>query len=637
MDPITTQDPQSRSADIVAENIAQLRQIFPEAFTEGQVDFDVLKQLLGGAVDEQEEKYGLNWYGKRRARQLALTPSTGTLRPATEESVDWETTQNLMIEGDNLEVLKLLQKSYAGKVKMIYIDPPYNTGNDFVYPDDYRDSIQNYLELTGQVEGERKLTSNTETSGRFHTDWLNMIYPRLKVARNLLCDDGIIFISIDDEEVSNLRQLLDLVFGSENFLACLVWKKRSSPDARTVIGTIHDYILCYTKNSQTARSAISKMGLKEDRQSAYTNTDDDPRGPWASVDMTGQTGRAPSSQYYEITLPSGRKINPPEGRAWGLSLATFEELRRDNRIWFGKNGDNVPRIKKFLSESDGQSVPSFWDMSHVGSNDEAKKDVNDLMEKPNVFDTPKPVRLLKRMIEIASRKDDNSIIIDFFAGSGTTAHAAMQQNAEDGGSRRYILIQLPEVLDPANKNQKTAAQYCDELGVPRTIAELTKERLRRAGVKLKKENPEWDGDTGFRVFKLDSSNIRAWDPDADDLSSTLLGAQDNLKPDRTEQDILYELLLKRGLDLAVPIETRQIAGKAVHSIGAGVLLACLAERITRSEVEALAQGIIAWRDELAPVGDSQVVFRDSGFEDDVAKTNLTAILGQHDLKNVRSL
>ena len=364
MKKLTALDPETKSPDLVAENIEQLKALFPEAVTEGKIDFDVLRQLLGGTVDEREEKYGLNWHGKRRARQIALTPSTGTLRPCPEDSVDWDTTQNLMIEGDNLEVLKLLQKSYAGKVKLIYIDPPYNTGSDFVYPDDFQDNIKNYLMRSGQMESDgRKNTSNTEASGHFHTDWLTMIYPRLKLARNLLREDGVIFVTIDDHEASNLKVVLDDVFGTENFVASIAWKKRSSPDARDTIGSVHDWILCYVKSAERIKVAIGKMPLSQERVDAYANPDNDPRGDWASVDMTGMTGRATKDQFFTVTLPSGRTIGPPEGRSWGLAERTFHELRADNRIWFGKGGDNVPRIKKFLSESDGQVVPSFWDMA----------------------------------------------------------------------------------------------------------------------------------------------------------------------------------------------------------------------------------------------------------------------------------
>jgi len=633
---LTIEDPETKTADIISENMAQLKELFPEVITEGRIDFEVLKQLLGDTVDEREEKYGLNWHGKRRARQLALTPSTGTLRPCPEESVDWDTTKNLMIEGDNLEVLKLLQKSYAGKVKLIYIDPPYNTGKDFVYPDDYQDNIKNYLNLTGQTdESGRKITSNTEASGRFHTDWLNMIYPRLKLARNLLREDGVIFITIDSNENMNLKLVCDDIFGPENFVENIVWKKRSSPDARDTIGSIHDSILCYLKNIEKIKKSIGKIPLNENRLCSYSNPDKDPRGDWASVDMTGMTGHATKDQFFSVTLPSGRTIKPPKGRSWGIAEKTYKELLSDGRIWFGKNGNNVPRIKKFLEESDGQVVPSIWDMDDVGSNDEGKKETNLLMKKSGVFDTPKPVRLIKRMIEISCKEE--AIILDFFAGSGTTGHSVMEKKIFDNKNLRYILVQLPEPLDLENKDQEVGAAFCDELGRPRNIAELTKERLRRVGKKLCEEHPLFAGDLGFRVFKLASTNIHSWDPDRDNLSQSLLDSIEHIKPDRTEKDILYELLLKLGLDLASPIEERIIAGKVVHSVGVGTLIVCLESDISNSDIERLALGIAEWHKEQAPAGETKVVFRDSAFTDDVAKTNLSAILEQNGLEKVKSL
>lgn len=629
--------PDAKSADLVKDNLEQLKALFPDAFTEGKIDFEVLKQLLGGSVEEREERFGLNWHGKREARQLALTPSAGTLRPAPEESADWDTTTNLMIEGDNLEVLKLLQKSYSGRVKCIFIDPPYNTGGDFVYPDKFSDSIRNYLELTGRVEGKTRVSSNTEASGRFHTDWLNMIYPRLMLARNLLSEDGVLFATIDDSECSHLRLVLDAVFGSENFVASLVWKKKSAPDARDTIGSVHDWVLCYVKDAAFVKQSIGKLPLSDSRVSAYTNPDGDQRGPWASVDMTGMTGRATKDQYFEVTLPSGRVITPPPGRSWGLAERTFLELRADNRIWFGKDGDNVPRIKRFLSESDGQAIPSLWDSAEVGSNDEATAELTELMGEPGVFDTPKPRRLIERIVQVGTVAEGANIVLDFFAGSGTTAHAVMSRNAADGGSRRYIMVQLPEPLDPEKKSQEVAAKYADARGKPLNIAELTKERIRRASKQLRDENSLFAGDFGFRVFKLDHSNIQAWQPAPNDIEQTLFDHQEHLKADRTEQDLLYELLLKRGLDLCVPIEIKTIAGKQVHSIGGGVLIACLVTSIEMSDAEALAEGIVQWHRELKPAGDTVCVFRDSAFADDVVKTNLAAILNQHGIEQVRSL
>jgi adenine-specific DNA-methyltransferase len=625
--PITATDSLSHSANVIADNVTHLKTLFPEAVTEGKIDFEVLKQLLGGEVDERDEKYGLNWHGKRRARQLALTPSTGTLLPCPEDSVDWDTTQNLMIEGDNLEVLKLLQKSYAGKVKLIYIDPPYNTGKDFVYPDNFQDNIKNYLELTGQVEGGRKISSNTEASGRFHTDWLNMMYPRLRLARNLLRRDGTIFISIDDGELPHLRIAADDIFGEENFLACFIWKSRQNKDNRTVTGASvdHEYIVCYGNSIRGATRVTSQ----------YSNPDSDPRGDWTSANMVGiaTADRRPNLHYDLIDPATGINYGCPE-MGWRYEPKTMERLIAEDRILWPASSDGRPRRKAFVSELESNFTGYSTIVGDGIFTRDGTADIDTLFDT-RIFNFPKPVNLIAGLVEQGSEGDD--IVLDFFGGSGTSAHAVMYQNAADRANRRYITVQLPEPLNPNDREQKTAADFCDKLGKPRTIAELTKERLRRAAKKIKDENPMFAGDTGFRVFKLDSSNIRAWEPDRNNLEQTLLDHAEHLKEGRTELDVLYELLLKLGLDLCVPIEAKTIAGKAVQSIGGGVLLACLATQITRDEVEPVAQGIVEWHKALAPAGDTTVVFRDSAFADDVAKTNLSAILNQHGLTNVRSL
>lgn len=636
MKKLTAADPETKSPDLVAENFERLKALFPELVTEGPngaaVNVDVLKQLVGDkTVTNADEKYGLNWHGKRRARQLAHTPSTGTLRPCPEDSVDWDTTQNLMIEGDNLEVLKLLQKSYAGKVKLIYIDPPYNTGKDFVYRDDFKDNIRNYLELTGQIEGGRKISSNTEASGRFHTDWLNMMYPRLKLAHALLKGDGVIFISIDDNELKALRCICDELFGEENFVATVIWQKVFSPkNSARHFSEDHDYIVVYARDAE--RWVPSLMPRTPEMEARYTNPDNDPRGPWTSGDLSARNYYGEGT--YSVTTRSGRVIQgPPPGRYWGVSAANFRELDQDNRIWWGPDGDNMPRLKRFLSEVKAGKVPqTFWPHTEVGHTQESKKEFLELLPVTNsdaVFETPKPRRLLERICQLATDPSGHDIVLDFFAGSGTTGDAVISENARDGGNRRYVVVQLPSPL-------QVPAELADG-GRIESLAGITKERLRRAAKRIRDENPMFVGDLGFRVFKLDSSNICAWEPDRDDLDQTLLDHQEHLKADRTEVDIVYELLLKLGLDPCVPVETAIIAGKSVQSIGGGVLLACLASRITRDEVEALAQGIIEWHQALAPAGDTTCVFRDSAFADDVAKTNLAAILSQHGLTNVRSL
>jgi adenine-specific DNA-methyltransferase len=637
MKKIDLNEPETKSADIVAGNIDALKALFPEAFTEGKIDFEVLKGLLGAAIDERDEKYGLNWHGKRRARQIALTPSTGTLLPCPDESVDWDTTQNLMIEGDNLEVLKLLQKSYAGKVKLIYIDPPYNTGKDFVYPDDFRDSMKNYLELTGQVEGGRKIGSNTDASGRFHTDWLNMMYPRLRLARNLLRSDGLIFVSVDDTEAANLKQVMSDIFGEENFLAAIAWEKRytRSNNAKRFY-SLKDTIIVFRKSESVS---VLREARTDKSKDIYSNPDNDERGDWTSSSYVNPATKAQRPNLvYPIQNPFTKEMVEHPTHAWKYEISEHQRHVRENRLWWGQKGDaKFPRLKNFLEEMQDGLVPiDLWDYKSTGTTDEGGAEVKSLFGEA-VFDNPKPTKLIQRMLGLAPNSQGHEIVLDFFAGSGTTGHSVMAQNAADEGNRRYVLVQLPEPLDPENKEQKLAAEFCKKLGSALTIAELTKERLRRAAEKLRNENPLFAGDVGFRVFKLASSNIRAWEPDAANLENSLLKNAEHLVQGRKEQDVLYELLLKLGLDLCVPIEAKTIADKSVHSIGGGALMVCLAEGLTKDVIEPLASGIVAWRAALAPAVDTRVVFKDSGFADDIAKTNMAAILNQNGITDVRSL
>ena len=647
MQPLTANDQETQSTDLIAENIEQLKVLFPEAFTEGKVDFEVLKELLGGVVDEGEEKYGLNWHGKRRARRLALTPSTGTLRPCPQDSVNWDKTQNLMIEGDNLEVLKLLQKSYANKVKLIYIDPPYNTGKDFVYPDNFQDNIKNYLELTGQVDGEgRKINSNTDASGRFHTDWLNMIYPRLKLARNLLRPDGLICISIDDCERDNLRKVCDEIFGEENFVESIIWKKRYGGGAKEkYLVSLHEYILAYAKDINElgelyipqSQEAIQRYYIKQDMNF-------EKRGPYRThpLEATKSMGDRPNL-IFAIPGPDGTEVLPKRQWLWSRDRVTSALLNDEIEFQKDRDGNWTANSKQYLHDEDGEirQAKAFSIIDNVYSQ-HGTNELLDLFGNAHVFPFPKPTNLIRPILDFGAG-DPESIVVDFFAGSGTTAQSIMIQNTIDGGNRRYILVQLPEPLDINNQDQIVASEYCDQLGKPRNIAELTFERLRRAGNKIKEVSPLFAGDLGFRVFKLDSTNIHEWDPDRSNIAQSLEDHAANLKTDRTEQDILFELLLKLGLDLTVRIEEKIIAGKAVHSIGAGTLIACLAPKISVDEVEALALGIVAWYNALAPGAEDKkarntsLVFRDSAFADDIAKTNLTAILQQYGLENVRSI
>jgi adenine-specific DNA-methyltransferase len=650
MPPIDPASPESHSPDMVSDTISQLKALFPEAFTEGPdgrpvIDFEVLKQLLGGAVDEREEKYGLNWHGKRKARELALTPSTGTLRPCPEDSVEWDTTRNLMIEGDNLEVLKLIQKSYAGKVKLIYIDPPYNTGKDFVYPDNFKDNIKNYLELTGQIEGGRKFEANTDASGRFHTDWLNMMYPRLKLAKNLLRDDGIILISIDDREISNLINVIKEIYGEENYIATFVWTTKKGAQGiptKNLVAPNHEYIVAAAKNSD----CFAFLGLDRENEQ-FSNPDHDSRGVWKRqyLQRFGQ-----GFQVRTITNPKNGMVFSFETPYAEDKLAHWIE---DGTIIFPEKANAYPARKEFLTEYENRKqLVTYLGLFPTKSSTEK---LFALFDGEKLFQNPKPDDLIKFWLAAVCR--GNEIVLDFFAGSGTTGHAVMAQNAADGGTRRYILVQLPEPLDPNGKEQKTAADFCIKLGKPLNIAELAMERLRRAGNKIREEATAHDGnslvasspagsassrdqfslDLGFRVFKLDSSNIRAWDPEPANLETALLDSVDHVKQGRSEGDILYELLLKLGLDLVVPIETRKIGEKDIYAIGAGSLFVCLTEKVTRDEVKTIALGIVAWRKELNPAGEVSCVFRDSSFEDNVAKTNLTAILLQSGIGKVRSI
>lgn len=650
MHKIDATDPEAQSADLVAGNIAQLKALFPELITEGgdgaAINVDVLKQLVGDAtVSDAEEKYGLNWHGKRRARQLALTPSTGTLRPCPEDSVDWDTTQNLMIEGDNLEVLKLLQKSYAGKVKLIYIDPPYNTGKDFVYPDDFQDSVRNYLELTGQVEGGHKISSNTEASGRFHTDWLNMMYPRLKLARNFLKEDGVLLVSINDVEAPAIRFMLDDVFGEENFLCQFIWNNEGNVDQQSKIKGVHEYVLAYVRRLELLPPPTVIDPNIEETSKLYNDQIEN------SITKNG-LANPPSEVRLPVGFPAAFESGQIEPRQdqWphildpvvvtdsklsvacrvrsGWSSKNLLELFIQNgcepiqdssgkETWFAVTSTGAIYGYKRRSESQGHVLSVI---RNVGT---TKQNSNMLAAWGIDFSYPKPVFLLQYLTKIFTRPDQGDVVLDFFAGSGTFGHAIYRLNSTDSGDRRFVLVQLPEQLSG------------DEAGDSRTIADLTKKRLKCAGGEVAARG-RGGSDTGFRVYKLDQSNIRAWQPSGD-LEKDLIDSVEHVLPGRSEQDVLTELLLKLGLDLCVPIEQRQIADKTVHAIGGGVLLACLDPRIGKDDAEPLALGIAEWHRALAPAGDTTCVFRDSAFENDEAKTNLAAILEQHGIHHVRSL
>lgn len=623
------------SLDGVQRNIELIGKLFPNAITEVKrngkvehaIDFDVLRQELSDSIVEgREERYQFTWPDKKKAMLAANAPITATLRPVVADSVGKDGTpggfdsENLYIEGDNLEVLKLLQETYLGKVKMIYIDPPYNTGNDFVYEDDFAQSTEDYMENSGQYDEEgNRMVTNTESNGRFHTDWLNMIYPRLKLAKDLLAEDGAIFISIDDNEVDNLRKAADEIFGAGNFYAEIVWQKRTSPDARFNLGAAHDYILVYAKNWDVLRYALNKEPLSAERSSQYKNPDNDPRGVWASVDITGQTGHATGSQFYEITTPSGIKMLPPAGRCWALSKSTFLSLVDDNRIWFGEEGNSRPRQKRFLSETEGGNAWTWWSNSEVGHNQEGAKDIKELLGTGDIFTNPKPVRLVERILSLATKKED--IVLDFFSGSATTAHAVMKLNAGDGGHRKFIMVQLPEKTD--EKSEAYKAGY-------KNICEIGKERIRRAGRKIKEDaglTTPADLDIGFRCLRLDESNMKPvyYTPEKIQQQD-LFSLVDNVKPDRTPEDLLFQVMLDLGVLLSSPIEVKEIAGKKVFNVAEGFLLACFDHDVTEETVKAIAQ--------MKPY---YAVFRDSSMANDSVATNFDQIFETYSPETVRKV
>ncbi|MDO7172616.1 site-specific DNA-methyltransferase [Mariniflexile sp. AS56] len=621
MEQIKQGDHLSQSENIVETNIDKLKALFPEIVTEGKIDFKVLQEVLGNELEEGEEYYRFTWAGKANARREAQKPSTGTLRPAPEESVDWDTTQNLYIEGDNLEVLKLLQKSYAGKVKMIYIDPPYNTGKDFVYKDNYKDNLRNYQEITGQVDEEgNKLSTNSDSDGRFHSNWLNMMYPRLRLARNLLKEDGVIFMSIDDNEFQNLIKLANDVFGENNFVENLVWKRRATPPNDRIIGKNHEYLVIFAKSID--KLSINLQPRSEKLNSRYSNPDEDPRGNWVASDLSanGKGGRLTESCIFDIKNPeTGKLFSPPANKCWLYNREKVEMLISENRIGFRENSGS-PFLKRYLSEvRQGSTLATILD-NHGYSQDSAKE-IKTLFSA-DVFDFPKPTKLLKTILTTGTKDDE--IVLDFFSGSASSAVSILELNSQDDNKRRFIQVQLPEQTDKNSEAFKEGYK---------TITEIGKERIRRASKKIAEEYPEKakDLDLGFKVFKLDTSNIKAWDGNPANLDESLFDAQDNVKTDRTEHDVLYEILLKYGLDLTLPIEEQQIEGKTVFSVGFGALFICLADTISSK----VAEGIGAWKEELQPEV-CRVVFKDTGFTD-VEKTNSIQILKRFGITEIKSI
>jgi len=605
----------------VEENFEKLAELFPGCVTESadeagnlkrSIDFDLLKQELSThTVDGPQERYHLNWPGKREALLTANAPISKALRPCREESVDFETTENLFIEGDNLDALKLLQETYLGKVKMIYIDPPYNTGNDFIYDDDFSENTEEFLKRSNQKDEKgNPLVTNAESNGRFHSDWLSMIYPRLKLARNLLRDDGVIFISIDDHEQASLKRMCDEVFGDQNFVSTVVWEKRYSPqNAVKWFSEAHDFILVYAKNKLNWYPNL--LERSDAMNARYQNRDNDLRGVWKPENATAQGGHGTKGQFYVLTAPNGKQHTLPNGRCWVYTEPAFQQMVADNRIWFGADGNNVPAVKRFLSEvKQGTACQTIWKYGDVGHNQEGKKEVKVLFPESVVFETPKPVRMLKRVLHLSTSTESNSIVLDFFAGSAATAHAVMQLNAEDGGKRKFIMVQLPEACD--EKSEAFKAGY-------KTIAGISKERIRRAGQKIKEENVTTapDLDAGFRVLKVDSSNMADvyYTPDA--VEQDLLNhVTDNIKEDRAAEDLLFQVLLDWGVDLTLPITKETISDLEVFFVDGNALAACFIKEGQITEV---------FCKELAQRKPLRVVFRDAGFKDDSVKINVEQI------------
>ena len=610
------------------ENFQKLAALFPNAVTEtinadGEVvraiDKDVLMQEIScTVVDSKEERYQFTWPDKKKSMLLANAPISKTLRPCRKESVDFDTTENLYIEGDNLEVLKLLQETYLGKIKMIYIDPPYNTGNDFVYEDDFAQSADEYLANSGQFDAEgNRLVTNTESNGRFHTDWLNMLFPRLKLAKDLLTDDGIIVISIDDNEIRNMRLLCDDVFGEINFVATVVWQKiHSIKNDAKYFSENHEYAVIYAKNANSIK--INLLPRTDEMNSRYKNPDNDPRGPWQSGDLVASGER--SNGHFIVTSPAtGKQFDVPQGKHWVYSQENLIKLVEDNQVWFGSDGNSFPRKKRFLSDvQDGRTPSTLWLAEEVGHNQSATREVKQIFDDDKIFDFPKPVAYIEQFIRVVSNCD--CYVLDFFSGSATTAHAVMQLNAEDGGHRKFIMVQLPEETD--EKSEAYKAGY-------KNICEIGKERIRRAGKKIKEDSPltTQDLDVGFRVLKCDTSNMKDVYYSPDEYEASLFSSlTDNIKEGRTPEDLLFQVMLDLGVVLSSKIEETVIAGKKVFDVADGFLIACFDENVTDETIQAIAQKQPYY-----------FVMRDSSMANDSVATNFEQIFATYSPDTVRKV
>ena len=620
-----------KSLDAVYGNVAKIVALFPHCVTERlnkdgkpelAIDFDKLRaELSKDVLEEGEERYQFTWPDKRAASRLANTPTDKTLRPDVDASKDFWNTENLYIEGDNLDVLKVLRENYLGKIKMIYIDPPYNTGNDFVYNDDFAQGKDEYEAASGVYDEDGNqvldpMQRNTESNGRFHTDWLNMIYPRLKVARDLLSDDGVIFISIDDNEQDNLRKVCDEVFGGQNFIAQLIWERAYSPknDAR-FISNSHDYVIMYCRNINSF--TIGRLPRTEEANARYTNPDNDPRGVWKPSDISVKTYNAECD--YPITTPSGRIVEPPAGRCWRLSKKAFFERLQDNRIWFGPNGDSVPSMKRFLTELkfEGMAPTSILFYKEVGHSQEGAKELVSLMGDKGVFDGPKPLRLMERLLTLANLKND-SIVLDFFSGSGSMGHAVMKYNAEKSKHCKFILVQLPEETD--DKAKKVGYE---------NICQIGEERIRRAGEKVKEEagDKAKDLDVGFRVLKLDSSNMEDVFYTPEDFNEQhLFNYVDNVKSDRTPLDLLFQVLPELGIELSAKIEESDVNGKKVFFVDGTYLIATFDTEVNESTVT-----------EIAKMKPDYFVMRDASAANDNVLDNFEQIFKHYSPDTIRKI
>lgn len=609
------------SMSITDHQKAKLKELFPEVFTEGsKIDFDKLKRTLGETIDAGKERFGMNWAGKADCFKTIQQPSVATLVPARDESVDFDTTENVFIEGDNLEVLKLLQKSYLGKIKMIYIDPPYNTGNDFIYPDNYSENLDTYLEYTGQIDGEgRKFSTNVDTDGRFHSKWMNMMYPRLFLAKNLLKDDGVLIVSIDDSEFCNLRAILNDTFGEENFIASLIWKHtQQSKNDEPYFSRQYNYQLIYRKSDKL--ESLSLPRTEKDNLN-YSNPDNDPNGDWRTGDFRSPNYR--KTLVFDIATPAGKIISPPDN-GWRWSQETIAEKIASGEIIFNQDETRIIR-KIYLKNQDGRTPENIWDGDECGTTRQANAEIKELFDGAVVFDTPKPTALVKRFINLFHHEKD-FIALDFFAGSASTAHAVMDANKIDGGNRKFICVQLPE---PTNENSEAyKAGY-------ETIAEISKERIRRAARKIKSEvgeNNQNKLDLGFRVFKLQQSNFKVWDStltqDPQAMQLALEEHIDHINPDASQEDILFELLLKAGMfNLTDPIETITLANKTVYNIADGGLLICLEKELTLELIQAIAE-----------MNPPRVVVLDEGFQNnDQLKTNAALTMKSKGILDFRTV